>query len=97
MADVRKSFLFSYHLAEGSWKLYKFTISFRACPVYESVLPDGECVKYLGKHRVAQSPSEIILRNDKLKRFYGESWEFVQLWFLSGKPNKSFLKVWLGT
>ena len=27
---------------------------------------------------------------------YEEGWKFVELWFGSGRPNKEFIKRWLG-
>lgn len=73
-----------------------FYYGFRICPVYEDVLPNGYCMKFLKGRRIFQSPKRMKRQDSSIYGCYEEGWKFVELWFGSGRPNKEFIKRWLG-
>ena len=68
---------------------------FSVCPVYENIVQNGECKKYLNGLRIAQTPDQLITANKALNEFYVNAVTYMEVW-LGDSVNIRFFKNSLG-
>ena len=69
---------------------------FSACPVYDKIVPNGECKKYLSGMRIAQTPNNLATVSQELKLFYRDTLNFLNVLLVGKNIDKAFIRDYLG-
>lgn len=69
---------------------------FSACPVYDKIVSNGECKKYLSGIRIAQTPNQLTAVSEELKIFYKNTVNFVNVLLGAKNIEKIYIRSLLG-